>query len=66
MGIKIMNYYFTGLLVVLFCLLALFVKPAYPDSTQTNTSGSNTELLFYRNIDSFVLLVSIYKTSISW
>ena len=44
MGIKIMNYYFTGLLVVLFCLLALFVKPAYSDSTQTNTSGSNTAI----------------------
>ena len=39
-----MNYYFTGLLVVLFCLLALFVKPAYPDSTQTNASGSNTAI----------------------
>ena len=39
-----MNYYFTGLLVVLFCLLALFVKPAYPDSTQTNNSGSNTAI----------------------
>jgi len=39
-----MNYYFTGLLIVLFCLLALFVKPAYPDSTQTNTSGSNTAI----------------------
>ena len=43
MGIN-MNYYFTGLLIVLFCLLALFVKPAYPDSTQTNTSGSNTAI----------------------
>ncbi len=43
MGIN-MNYYFTGLLVVLFCLLALLVKPAYPDSTQTNTSGSNTAI----------------------
>ena len=39
-----MNYYFTGLLIVLFCLLALFVKPAYSDSTQTNTSGSNTAI----------------------
>jgi len=39
-----MNYFFTGLLVVLFCLLALFVKPAYPDSTQTNASGSNTAI----------------------
>jgi len=39
-----MNYYFTGVLIVLFCLLALFVKPAYPDSTQTNASGSNTAI----------------------
>ena len=38
-----MNYYFTGVLIVLFCLLCL-VKPAYPDSTQTNTSGSNTAI----------------------
>ena len=43
MGIN-MNYYFTGVLIVLFCLLALFVKPAYPDSTQTNNSGSNTAI----------------------
>ena len=39
-----MNYYFTGILIVLFCLLALFVKPAYAGSTQTNTSGSNTAI----------------------
>tara|TARA_R110002050_G_scaffold127128_1_gene248006 strand:- start:30 stop:656 length:627 start_codon:yes stop_codon:yes gene_type:complete len=39
-----MNYYFTGLLIVLFCLLALFVKPAYSGSTQSNTSGSNTAI----------------------
>jgi len=38
-----MNYYFTGILVVLICLLA-FIKPAYPGSTQTNTSGSNTAI----------------------
>ena len=43
MGITNMNYYFTGVLIVLFCLLCL-VKPAYPDSTQTNTSGSNTAI----------------------
>jgi len=36
-----MNYYFTGILIVLFCLSA-FIKPAYPDETQNNTSGSNT------------------------
>ena len=36
-----MNYYFTGILIILFCLLA-FIKPAYPDETQNNTSGSNT------------------------
>ena len=38
-----MNYYFTGILIVLFVLLA-FAKPAYPGSTQTNTSGSNTAI----------------------
>ena len=38
-----LNYYFTGILIVLFCLLA-FMKPAYPGSTQTNTSGSNTAI----------------------
>ena len=38
-----MNYYFTGILIVLVCLLTL-IKPAYPGSTQTNTSGSNTAI----------------------
>jgi len=38
-----MNYYFTGILIILICLLA-FIKPAYPGSTQTNTSGSNTAI----------------------
>ena len=38
-----MNYYFTGILIVLFVLLA-FIQPAYPGSTQTNTSGSNTAI----------------------
>ena len=40
---RIMNYYFTGILVVLLCLLA-WIGPAYPGSTQTNTSGSNTAI----------------------
>ena len=39
-----MNYYFTGILIVLMCLLAFFVKPAHSGSTQTNTSGSNTAI----------------------
>ena len=38
-----MNYYFTGILIVLDCLLT-FIKPAYSGSTQTNTSGSNTAI----------------------
>jgi len=38
-----MNYYFTGILIILICLLA-WVGPAYPGSTQTNTSGSNTAI----------------------
>ena len=39
-----MNYYFTGVLIILMCLLAFCVKPAYGGSTQTNTSGSNTAI----------------------
>ena len=39
-----MNYYFTGVLIVLLVLFALFVKPAYPAETQTNVSGSNTSI----------------------
>ena len=38
-----MNYYFTGILIVLICLLA-FIKPAYPGSTQSNNTGSNTAI----------------------
>ena len=37
------KYYFTGALIILICLLTL-IKPAYPGSTQTNTSGSNTAI----------------------
>jgi len=38
------NYYFTGILVILFTLFVFFVRPAHPDSTQTNVSGSNTAI----------------------
>jgi len=38
-----MNYWFTAVLIVLICLLTL-IEPAYPGSTQTNTSGSNTAI----------------------
>ena len=37
------NYYFTGILIILLVLFAL-VAPAYPDTTQTNVSGSNTAI----------------------
>ena len=37
------NYYFTGILIILLVLFALFV-PAYPDTTQSNVSGSNTSI----------------------
>ena len=43
MGTSKMNYYFTGILIILLCLIA-WVGPAYPGSTQTNTSGSNTAI----------------------
>ena len=38
------NYYFTGILIILVILLALFGGPARAGSTQTNTSGSNTAI----------------------
>jgi len=38
------NYYFTGTLIILLVLFTLFASPVYPDSTQTNTSGSNTSI----------------------
>ena len=39
------NYYFTGILIILVILLALFGGPkAWGDTTQTNTSGSNTAI----------------------
>jgi hypothetical protein len=39
-----MNYYFTGILIILMTTLAVFVKPAYPAETQSNVSGSNTSI----------------------
>ena len=39
-----MNYYMTGGLVILLCLLAFCGGPAHAGSTQTNTSGSNTAI----------------------
>ena len=39
-----MNYYFTGVLIILMCLLAFCAGPARAGSTQTNTSGSNTAI----------------------
>ena len=39
-----MNYYFTGLLIILITLLAFCGGPAHSGSTQTNTSGSNTAI----------------------
>jgi len=38
------NYYFTGILIILLMLFVFFVRPAHPGSTQTNTSGSNTAI----------------------
>ena len=37
------NYYFTGILIILLVLFALLV-PAYQAETQTNVSGSNTSI----------------------
>ena len=38
------NYYFTGTLIILLCLLAFCATPAYPNTTQHNNSGSNTAI----------------------
>jgi len=38
------NYYFTGILIILLTLFVFFVRPAHPGSTQTNVSGSNTAI----------------------
>ena len=43
MEVSRMNYWFTAVLIVLICLLTL-IEPAYPGSTQTNVSGSNTAI----------------------
>ena len=43
MEVSRMNYWFTAILIVLICLLTL-IEPAYPGSTQTNTSGANTAI----------------------
>jgi len=39
-----MNYYFTGVLIILLVLFALFSGSARGDTTQTNVSGSNTAI----------------------
>ena len=42
---KSVNYYFTGIIIILITLLAFFGGPkAWGDSTQTNVSGSNTAI----------------------
>ena len=41
---KFVNYYFTGILIILLVLFSLFATPAQSGSTQTNTSGSNTAI----------------------
>ena len=39
MEIARMNYYFTGILIILLCLLAFFVEPAYPRNEYLNEYG---------------------------
>jgi len=42
-GVKV-NYYFTGILIILLTLFVFFVRPAHSGTTQTNVSGSNTSI----------------------
>ena len=44
MEVSRLNYYFTGILIILITLLAFCGGPAHSGSTQTNTSGSNTAI----------------------
>jgi len=39
-----MKYNFTGILIILMCLLAFCVGPAQADTTQSNVSGTNTSI----------------------
>ena len=39
-----MNYTFTSVLIILLMLFVLFAKPARGDTTQSNVSGSNTQI----------------------
>ena len=39
-----MNYYVTGVLIIMMVVLAFCARPAHAGSTQTNTSGSNTAI----------------------
>ena len=41
---KFMNYYVTGVLIIMMVVLAFCARPAQADSTQHNTSGSNTAI----------------------
>jgi len=42
---RVTKYYFSGVLIILMCLLAFYGGPkAWGDTTQTNTSGSNTAI----------------------
>jgi len=42
---RVTKYYFSGVLIILMCLLAFYEGPkAWGDTTQTNTSGSNTAI----------------------
>ena len=39
-----MDYRFTAALILMLTMLAFFANPAYPATSQTNTSGSNTSI----------------------
>ena len=41
---KFMNYHFSGILIILLILLALFGGPSFSAETQTNVCGSNTSI----------------------
>lgn len=59
-----MNYFFTGTLIILMVLLAIFVTPAYPAETQTNISGINKNSTAVKILEKEIELLKVQMEEI--
>ena len=50
------SYYFTGALIILLCSLAFCVTPAYPNTTQNNTSDLTHQSLVVIQVQLQILI----------